>query len=251
MAVKVGLSRSTWMFVSPLAQWLAAVLTVVLALAWPDRTAHAWAYGEGTLIDLSNDATQSLMIRQIMKDAHGRGRAGKATSSSGRSYKTLANGTDSAGMPRHFARRYPSEVRGEVERTFTEFLQAYQRLEEKFGIPRYDVAGAMAAFLAGSLMAYHQAEFPDRDFKPLVAQMRDLLFANADFMAAPPKARREMYEQLVIIGMSMATSQMALSQRPNPAIEANVRKAAGDYLRQFLQTDPDRVQITARGLEIR
>ncbi|MFN6997539.1 MAG: DUF6683 family protein, partial [Aquincola tertiaricarbonis] len=136
-----------------------------------------------------------------------------------------------------------------------QLLSGYQQIERQFDIPRNDVAGAVAALLAGSWMAYRNADFPDENFTPLVRQMRGVIARNPDFAAADAQQKQEMYEQLAILGMLTATTQMALKENPGTPdaqrIQANLREAGKGYLEQFLKTDADRVQLTSQGLELR
>lgn len=152
--------------------------------------------------------------------------------------------------PRNLSNHYPISSRALVERTFTDLLSGYTRIERDFQIPPHDVAGAVAAFLAGSYMAYHNVDFPDQDFPPLVRQMRRALGATPRFVRASNAEKQEMYEHLAILGMFMATTQMALKERPDPQIADSMRQAAKGYLEQFLKTDADRVKITRAGLVI-
>jgi hypothetical protein len=154
-------------------------------------------------------------------------------------------------MPAKMATSYPSTSQMEARRVFGELLVGYAKLEQQFGIPKHDIAGSVAAFVAGSYMAYRDIDFPDEHFKPLVAQMRQIIGSNPDFAKASNAEKQEMYEQMAILGMFMATTQMALKEKPNPQIAANMRQAAKGYLEQFLKTDADRVQITAQGLVLR
>ena len=149
------------------------------------------------------------------------------------------------------ARTYPASQRAEAQRLFEELLAGYRAIEGRFGIPRNDLAGALAAFLAGSTMAYRNEDFPDEQFKPLVEQMRRILGNNADFLRASEVQRREMYEQLAILGMFMATTQMALRKQRDAQLAQKTQAAAKGYLEQFLNTPAERVQITAQGLVLR
>jgi hypothetical protein len=112
------------------------------------------------------------------------------------------------------------------------------------------VAAAVATFLAGSYMAYRGVDFPDRNFKPLYRQMRQILASDPAFARASEAERREMYEQTAILGTHLALSREALKQRPDREAEERVRAAGRDYLRQFLKLDPERVRITDQGLVV-
>jgi hypothetical protein len=154
-------------------------------------------------------------------------------------------------IPKAMAAAYPAGQRARAEQTFEQLLAGYQQIEQRFDIARYDVAGAVAAFVAGSYMGYHNTGFPDQQFKPLVEQMRRIIGADAGFVRAPDRAKQDMYEQLAILGMLVANTQMALQQKPDAQAAAAMRQAAKGYLEQFLRTDAERVHITAEGLVIR
>ena len=153
-------------------------------------------------------------------------------------------------MPRQLAQSYPPEARAEAERFFAELLSGYQGIERQFGIPRRDLAGAVATFIAGSWMAYRGEPFPDRDFPPLVDQSRRILASLPQLREAAAPARQDTYEQLAILGMFMATTRMALDRRPDRVAAANLRQAARRYLEQFLAVDAERVQLGPEGLRL-
>lgn len=152
---------------------------------------------------------------------------------------------------RKLAQIYPEAKRAEAERVFVEMLRGYRKIEQQFGIQRNDVAGAVAAFLVGSYMAYQNTAFPDAHVKPLVDQLGPIIARSPEFTKATNAERKDLYENMAILGMFMATTQMALQQKPNAETSANMRTAAKAYLEQFLKTDADRVQITAQGLVLR
>jgi hypothetical protein len=164
---------------------------------------------------------------------------------------TVIDRSTQSTTPKKLASHYPRSSRAQAERTFHDLLAGYHQIEKTFDIPSHDVAGAVAAFLAGSYMAYHNVDFPDQHFPPLVRQMRQVLSTSPDFARASTAQKQEMYEHLAILGMFMATTQMALKERPDPQLEASMRQAAKGYLEHFLQTDASRVQITRSGLVIR
>lgn len=168
-----------------------------------------------------------------------------------KSASTIVALSATRGMPAKMASHYPAGQRAQVERTFSEVLDGYRKIESQFGIPRNDLAGAVAAFLAGSYMAYNDVDFPDEHFKPLVSQMRQTIASNAEFQAASDVEKQDMYEQMAILGTSLALTRDALKAQPNPQIASTMKQAAKGYLEQFLKTDADKVDITAAGLVIR
>lgn len=158
---------------------------------------------------------------------------------------------DAQAYAERLAGTYPAEQREAARRLFEELLVGYRTIEGRFGIPRDDLAGAVAAFLAGSYMAYRDTEFPDASFRPLVDQQRAVILGTAAFSAASAREKRETYEQMAILGMFMATTRAALKQRPDPALRSALQNAARGYLEQFLKVDAARVEITAAGLALR
>ena len=183
-----------------------------------------------------------------------RGRSNASGTSAPRQ-STIVKPVSASRMPAMLAQAYPEAARSQAERSFKQLLAGYHQIEQRFGVPRYDVAGAVAALLVGSWMAYHQSDFPDEHFAPLVQQMRGIISRNPDFAAADAQQKQEMYEQLAILGMMTATTQLALKQNPDAPnaerAQANLSKAGKGYLEEFLKTDASRVQFTARGLELR
>jgi hypothetical protein len=201
----------------------------------------------------NNIATLNYLLTDSVLDEDDK-RASRERKSDRRNKLTTAStvipGVQGASIAR-IASHYPEKARPNVERVFREMLTGYAKIERQFGIPKHDVAGSVAAFLAGSYMAYRNVDFPDEHFKPLVAQMRQIIGSNPDFAKASNAEKQEMHEQMAILGMFMATTQMALKEKPNAQIAANMRQAAQGYLEQFLKTDADRVQITAQGLVLK
>lgn len=184
-----------------------------------------------------------------------RGRSNASSGTSASRTSTIVKPVSASRMPAMLAQAYPEAARPQAERSFKQLLSGYQQIERQFNIPRYDAAGAVAALLAGSWMAYRNADFPDENFAPLVRQMRGIISRNPDFAAADAQQKQELYEQLAILGMLTATTQMALKENPDAPnadrIQARLREAGKGYLEEFLKTDASRVQLTARGMELR
>lgn len=232
---------------SPFRRVLAACCVLSLSAA---VQAGTWGPDESTLMDLANDASQSLLTRQVLKDAQSGARGGYRAARASPA-RALTASRSAASTVQQLAASVPAAQRAEAERTFSQLLTAYHGIEQRFGIERYDLGGAVAAFLVGNLMAYRNEDFPDAYFMPLVQQMRLSIGGSPAFARASAAQQRQMYEQMAILGMWMAGQQMALKQRPDAAFEARMRRTAQRQLEQFLQVDAERVQSTADGLVIR
>lgn len=208
----------------------------------------------GVPMDIGNlgrlDFTQTMNRIEWNRLERNRAQRNSGKPDAGISTRFLAN-RDGSGQAKALAANYPEAGRADAEKAFSAMLQGYAKIEQQFGVPRHDLAGAVAAFFAGSYMAYRNTDFPDEHFKPLVDQMRQVLASNAGFAAASNADRQQMYEQMAIIGMFMATTQMALKAQPDPQIAAKLRSVGQGYLEQFLKTDAARVEITPQGMVIR
>lgn len=197
---------------------------------------------------MGNLATENL--RLINENNAGGGKGSRDAAAKG---TTIAPGsTAGTGTVRALAARYPAAQRAGIEQAFGEALRTYRQLEARLGIPANDVGGAVAAYLAGSYMAYREVDLPDQHFPVLAAQMRSVLAKNPAFQRASGPEKRDMYEQMAIIGTFMALTREALKrQPPGETVARRVREAARSNLEQFLKTDADRVTIGERGLVIR
>jgi hypothetical protein len=199
---------------------------------------------------MGNLASENL--RLLNERNGGKGRGAPADAAAGPITGTLAPPAGKPRAPHVLAERYPQAQRAKVEQAYIEALRTYTELEKKFGIPPNDVAGAVAAFIAGNYMAWRDVDFPDSDFPPLVAQMREVLVRNTVFVRSSGAEKRDMYEQLATIGSFMAITRMALKkQTPETRVVANFRSAAKSNLEQFLKTDVDGILLTQNGLSLR
>lgn len=247
-------------------RWTAAGLLAAGLLAVPAaRAQNAFMYEPGVFANMMMQPNVDRMLKrnmalargdgQLLQQATKRGGAAADASAGVKKQSTVFQPAGASRVPALLAEAYPEAARGQAERTFAQLLSGYRQIERQFSIPRHDVAGAVAALLAGSWMAYRNADFPDQHFAPLVRQMRGVIARNPDFTAADAQRKQEMYEQLAILGMLTATTQMALKENSGTPdaqrMQAKLREAGKGYLEQFLQTDADRVQLTAQGLELR
>ncbi len=195
---------------------------------------------------MGNLATQNL---KHLNEAHARAHAADSARAGG---STLAPSTGAPSGPRALAAAAPAERRAALESQLTRVLAGWSRIAAALRLPPDDVAGAVAACVAGSYMVVHDTDVPDRDFVALVAQMRSTLRSNERFMQATAARRREIYEELAIIGTLLATGREAMrrGQASPQAIDALHRNARAN-LDRLLGPDAGRAVLTARGLEIR
>lgn len=148
------------------------------------------------------------------------------------------------------AAAYPPQGRAQAETVFNQLLSKYAEFERMNGIPHGDLGAAVALFLGGNWMALNNRDLPDEQFIPVIGQMRASLAASPGFMALSNADKQEIYEQMVINGMFMATMQIGLRTKHDPAKVAQMQAAARGYLTQWLRADPARLQVTPKGLEL-
>jgi hypothetical protein len=202
---------------------------------------------------MSNFLSSSYLLnRQIVKNSSEGSSSGTPSQSAPTTVSPGPDGLEAASVPRKLAARYPEASRAEAERVFREVLAVYYpKIAAQFGIPPNDVAGATAAFIAGSYIAYRDIDLPEENFKALVAQMRRILGNNASFQSASAAQKQEAYEEMAIVGTTLALIREELKSQPDAQTRASIREVGKGYLEQFLSTDANRVEITARGLEAR
>ena len=165
---------------------------------------------------------------------------------------TIVRPTGAPSGPHALAATAPPEKRAALEARLTRVFGAWQQLEKQLQLPPDDAAGAVAACIAGSYMVVHDVDLPDADFVALVGQMRAVLQDNTRFTQASPAQRREMYEELAIIGTLLATGREAVRRgQASPQAGEALRRNAHANLDRLLGADADRVVIGARGLELR
>ncbi|MFT3719727.1 DUF6683 family protein [Pseudorhodoferax sp.] len=149
--------------------------------------------------------------------------------------------------PQKLAQHYPPQRRVEAVRTFRQLLDGYHQVEARMGVPRGDLAGALAAFIAGNLMAYHDRDVPDAYFPAVVEQLRPAVVGQPGFARIGTAEKQDAYEQLAILGTFMALTRQALRRQPDAQIQARMREAARGYLAQ-LGVDAARTEMTAQGV---
>lgn len=241
------MKRPTTMFAAALA----------LSAGVADAQFYNPAQGFANAAPMSRFLSSSFLAQQVVNDTSFRqgvvaaGRvAPKRSGADAPRIVTVVAATGAPVMPSRLAQAYPAAARGEVERVFARLLATYPEVEREFGVPRGDLAAAVAVFLAGSYEAYRNISLEPRDFKALIVQMRGAIGAHAAIAGASDAQKQELYEQMAIVGLFMAGVQDELQRKPDAKIAADMKVAAKGYLEQFLKTDAQRVRIDANGLSL-
>jgi len=217
---------------------------LIVALVVATRTAHAQYYPVDftqQTFSAMNISTNYLTSQALLDSANPR-KGGKPTST------TTSGKTD---VVRKLAASYPVAKRADAEKLFTTLLEAYPKLEKQFDIPAGDIAGAFTLCIVGSYEAYNATTVDPARIPRLIKQVRGALTTSSEFAKASREQKRELYNQMVIIGMFMVVLNGQLTQHPDPQLSQTVRTAAKGYLVQLLKTDPDKLQIDENGLAMR
>lgn len=152
---------------------------------------------------------------------------------------------------RELAQAAPPALREHMARAYVQSFDTWRQLERKLGLPADDVAAALAAFIAGNYMAWRDVEVPDAAYLRLVEQLRAALAGNPGFARASASQRRQLYEQMAMVGTFMAVARLSFRQQPNPPAEQNFREAAAANLEAALKVPAAQVRITDQGLKLR
>jgi hypothetical protein len=145
---------------------------------------------------------------------------------------------------------YPAPVRPRTKKAFAEIFANYSNVEKFYGIPKYDLAGAVAIFIAANYEGFINVEVPDADVRTLVGQVRGALQNSPRITKLKPNKKREAYQQFAILGVFMALVQEYFQQQPNPTLELNYRDACRLYLEQFLNVNADNLVLNSQGLAL-
>jgi hypothetical protein len=246
-----GLSMRT----KKLARAVLGVLLLAMGATTP-ASAQMLSPGYGLMgAPMSNFLSSSYLTQSVANDLADKRRAPerlKAAARDGVSASVLVVKLEGSGLgAARLSAAYPTAQQGQAREVFEDLLRRYGGIERQFGLSHGDFAGAVVALLAGSWMALHDAEFPDAHFLPAVRQMRALLATQPALRKASESERRAAYEQMAIIGMFMAGTQMALKQQPDARVRQEMQVAARGYLQQFLGSDAERLHFTAEGIALR
>lgn len=231
---------------------------IVLAMAGCLLASPSLAYDAAYFGYMADSNMHNLMLNQISRNAEltrqlsspGTGRAATAHRA-GTSSATRVPLRAQPAVPARLAAQYPQGSRPDAERALRQMLAAYSEVEQRFGIPRGDLAGPIATYIAGSYVAYNGVRFPTDNFRTLVAQVRNIISASPVLRQASAADKQDLYEQLAIAGIWLVHSEQVLRQQPNEAQSERLRQAGKEGLEKFLNIDADRLHIGAQGMRLR
>ena len=148
----------------------------------------------------------------------------------------------------YFVNNYPSKQRGEARTYLKQMQDSFPQVARSVGIPTNDLSSGLAAAIAGAYMAYNNVSLNDDYMKPMQNQLKTVLQGVDDFDKMSNSDKKYIYDQLVIIGMTLAVNQYQNQQNPNAKVTAQLRDAGKQVLEGLLGVSASKVKITSSGL---
>lgn len=129
---------------------------------------------------------------------------------------------------------------------FEAALKGFEEETKKAGMPN-DVAPALAFFVQTHWAIYTGKAAPEAGADKMIGQIRALL--DTPEMASSSNAEKQSFAEYCVC-MSVLTLTLYQTAEGNKDTMATLRATAGKSLRTMLGAGPDKVSITANGLEI-
>ena len=148
----------------------------------------------------------------------------------------------------YFVNNYPSKQRGEARTYLKQMQDSFPQVARSVGIPTNDLSSGLAAAIAGAYMAYNNVSLNDSYMKPMQNQLKTVLQGVDDFDKMSNSDKKYIYDQMVIIGMTLAVNQYQNQQNPNAKVTAQLRDAGKQVLEGLLGVSASKVKITSSGL---
>ena len=148
----------------------------------------------------------------------------------------------------YFVNNYPSKQRGEARTYLKQMQDSFPQVARSVGIPTNDLSSGLAVAIAGAYMAYNNVSLNDSYMKPMAKQFKEALESVTEFDKMSDSDKKYIYDQMVIIGMTLAVNQSQNQQNPNAKTTAQLRQAGKQVLEGLLGVSASKVKITSSGL---
>lgn len=225
--------------------WAAWLLALFAGLAAPVASAqYVMEFAQTYNAPVSNFITSTFLNQQALIEATRPG----ASQASPAAFPLAPPQAERSAA--ELAKAAPAAQRMKLEKIYLQLMPAYHQLEKKLGWPVDDVAGAMAALLAGNHMAMTGTELSDESVTAAGDQLRASASVQKLLNQLSPADRRRLYEQCAMLGMFMALANKTSQQQPANVV-ANLRNSARGNLRVVIGDAADTLRFTARGLQSR
>ena len=197
--------------------------------------------------EIVNTAGDYLLSSMVIDDI-GNGKY-SSNKKSTKSKITFKSNSDSRGLD-YFVNRYPANQREEARAYFKKIQDSFPQVAKSVGIPTNDLSTGMAALVAGAYMAYNNVSLNDDYMKPLQKQFKEAFESVSDYDKMSDSDKKYLYDQMVILGMTLAVTQSQNQQNPNSKTTAELRKGGKEVLEGMFGVDASQIKITSSGLSI-
>ena len=160
---------------------------------------------------------------------------------------TFKSNSDSRGLD-YYINMYPASQREQARTYFKSIQDSFPQVAKSVGIPTNDLSTGMAALVAGAYMAYNNVSLNDDYMKPLQKQFKEAFESVPDYDKMSDSDKKYLYDQMVILGMTLAVNQSQNQQNPNPKTTAELRKGGKEVLEGMFGVDASQIKITSSGL---
>ncbi|PHH97105.1 cell separation protein [Fusobacterium nucleatum] len=202
------------------------------------------------------NASGNYLLSSMVIDDIGNGKYSsnkKSTKSTPKKVKkakiTFRSNSDSRGLD-YFVNRYPANQREQARTYFKTIQDGFPQVAKSLGIPTNDLSTGMAALVAGAYMAYNNVSLNDDYMKPLQKQFKEAFESVSDYDKMSDSDKKYLYDQMVILGMTLTLTEYENQQNPNSKTTADLRKAGKDILEGMFGVDASNIKITSSGLSI-
>ena len=160
---------------------------------------------------------------------------------------TFKSNGDTRGLD-YYINMYPASQREQARTYFKSIQDSFPQVAKSVGIPTNDLSTGMAALVAGAYMAYNNVSLNDDYMKPLQKQFKEAFENIPDYNKMSDSDKKYLYDQMVILGMTLAVNQSQNQQNPNSKTTAELRKAGKEVLEGMFGVDASQIKITSSGL---
>ena len=160
---------------------------------------------------------------------------------------TFKSNSDSRGLD-YYINMYPASQREQARTYFKRIQDSFPQVAKSVGIPTNDLSTGMAALVAGAYMAYNNVSLNDDYMKPLQKQFKEAFESVPDYDKMSDSDKKYLYDQMVILGMTLAVTQSQNQQNPNAKTTAELRKGGKEVLEGMFGVDASQIKITSSGL---
>ena len=160
---------------------------------------------------------------------------------------TFKSNGDTRGLD-YYVNMYPASQREQARTYFKSIQDSFPQVAKSVGIPTNDLSTGMAALVAGAYMAYNNVSLNDDYMKPLQKQFKEAFESVSDYDKMSDSDKKYLYDQMVILGMTLAVTQSQNQQNPNAKTTAELRKGGKEVLEGMFGVDASQIKITSSGL---